>query len=153
MRRRSDFWLAAGLGLGFLGSPAASSAHEIFAKDLEIRHPFTRESAETLASKVAVYMVIRNTGAQADRLIAVRSPFARLGELVRNDPSNPTGDGIDLPPHSETTVGPNATYVLFRDMTEPLVGYQYFPATLVFEKAGAVEIEIYVEDLSETQSP
>ena len=153
MRRYSYFWPAAGLGLGLLGSAAASSAHEIFAKDLEIRHPYTRESAETLASEVAVYMVIRNSGAQADRLIAVRSPFARLGELVKNAPPNSTNDGIELPPHSETTVGPNGTYLLLRDMTEPLIGYQYFPATLVFEKAGAVEIEIYVEELSETQSP
>ena len=130
--------IALALGCGM------ASAHEIIAGDLDIRHPYAIEPTD--ASKdVSVYMVIRNDG-DGDTLVAARSPFATSTTIVGSAVGS-----IDLPAHAETVVGPATGFVKLRGLTEPLAGYQYFPMTLVFAKAGDVDIEVYVEDAAEIQ--
>ena len=135
--------LVAGLGA------TRTQAHDFIAKDLQIVHPHALEPIERLPGKLPIFMMIRNNGDKADRLIAASSSHAKATSLV--DPEAPTSTAkqlpaIELPPHSEIVLGPNSTHVLLYDLTEPLEGYEYFPATLTFEIAGQVEIEIMVED-------
>lgn len=121
------------------------SAHQFETGDIKIKHPYTIETTDASAD-VAVYMTIV-TGVQPDRLIGLRSAFAKTATIVAA-PGH-AGAAIDLPANTETVVGPNTAFVVLHDLTEPLAGYQYFPMTLTFERAGTVEIEVYVEDATE----
>ena len=130
-------------------------AHQFVANDLLIMHPYTIEPAAGTTVDVPIYMVIKNSGGVSDRLLSASSPFGKSVAIVTRvagaEPVTITS-GIELPANSETTVGPRAAFVLLRNLTESLGGYQYFPMTLVFEKTGTVEVEVYVEDASEIPS-
>ncbi len=117
-------------------------AHEFRTDTLHIVHPYTTEPAEAAPATAAVYMVIHNTSAGDDRLLAARSPLAKVVALQTKQ--GPSTTALALPAASKTTVGPEAVFIEMRELTESLEGYQYFPMTLVFERAGAVEIEVFL---------
>jgi periplasmic copper chaperone A len=124
----------------------AASAHEFKIKDLEFIHPWTREPAKGVKD-VAVYMVLRNTGSVDDRIVGVSSSFATMGELRAG---RAAGEGrvsaIEVPASATVELAVDVPHVLLLGLTEPLDGYQYFPLVLTFEKAGRIEIEVYVEE-------
>jgi periplasmic copper chaperone A len=124
----------------------AAIAHEFKIKDLEFIHPWTRAPAKAVKD-VPIYMVLRNTGSADDRIVAVSSPFANKGELRAG---NTDGEGkvpaIDIPANATVELTANRPHLLLLGLTEPLDGYQYFPVLLTFEKAGRIEIEVYVEE-------
>jgi periplasmic copper chaperone A len=136
------------VGLLAAGGPPVSG-HELTVKHLTILHPYTIEPVERLPHEVTVYMVIGNSAAAADRLIGVESQQASSASLVARSAADGTAQSvaaIELPANAQTVLGPKSAHVLLRDLKETIEGYQYFPLTLVFEKAGLVEIEVYVED-------
>jgi periplasmic copper chaperone A len=128
-----------------LVAPVAT-AHEFKIKGFEFIHPWTREPAAGVKD-VPVYMVLRNTSAMEDRIVAVSSPFATKGEL-RAGKAKGEGQISAIPIGGNTTVELDADrpHILLRGLIEPLDGYQYFPLTLTFERAGQMEIEVYVEE-------
>ena len=150
MARKAAYCWVAMLAAGVLaagGPPAAG--HELTFKHLKIMHPYTIEPVERLPRQVVVYMEIGNSTAAANRLIGVESRHATSAALVTQSSDGVTPlpvAAIELPANARTTLGPKSAYVLLRDLTETIEGYQYFPLTLVFEKAGKVEVEVYVED-------
>jgi copper(I)-binding protein len=123
-----------------------ATAHEFRIKDFEFIHPWTREPAPGVKD-VPVYMVLRNTASTEDRIVAVSSPFATRGEL-RAGKAEGEGQIGAIPIGGNATVELNAhrPHILLRGLIEPLDGYQYFPLTLTFERAGQMEIEVYVEE-------
>ena len=95
-------------------------AHEIVANELHIQHPFTVEPAAGTALEVPVYMVIKDNGGVADRLLSASSPFGKSVAIVTRVPgAEPVTitSGIPLPAHSETVVGPRAAFVVLRSLT------------------------------------
>src|SRR5262245_47564305 len=122
-------------------------AHEFKIKDFEFIHPWTREPAPGVKD-VPVYMVLRNTAPTEDRIVAVSSPFATRGELRAAGKAAGEGQIGAIPIGANTTVELDAhrPHILLRGLIEPLDGYQYFPLTLTFERAGQMEIEVYVEE-------
>ena len=136
---------AAVLSAIFAAHPAL--AHEFKIKDFEFIHPWTREPARGVKD-VPVYMVLRNMASAPDRIVAVSSPFATKGEL-RAGKSEGEGPVSAIPVPAEATVELNADrpHIFLLGLTEPLDGYhQYFPLILTFERAGQMEIEVYVEE-------
>jgi periplasmic copper chaperone A len=121
-------------------------AHEFKIKDFEFIHPWTREPARGVKD-VPVYMVLRNTGSTQDRIVAVSSPFATKGEL-RAGKSEGERQVSAIPVPADATIELNADrpHILLLGLTEALDGYQYFPLVLTFERAGQMEIEVYVEE-------
>src|SRR5215813_5583311 len=132
------------LAVLLLANPA--TAHEFKIKDFEFIHPWTREPAPGVKD-VPVYMVLRNTASTEDRIVAVSSPFATRGELRAGKAAGEGQIGA-IPIGANTTVELDAhrPHILLRGLIEPLDGYQYFPLTLTFERAGQMEIEVYVEE-------
>src|SRR5215467_1121885 len=121
-------------------------AHEFKIKDFEFIHPWTREPAPGVKD-VPVYMVLRNTTSTEDCIVAVSSPFATKGEL-RAGKAEGEGQIGAIPVGGNATVELDAhrPHILLRGLIEPLDGYQYFPLTVTFERAGPMEIEVYVEE-------
>ena len=147
---RTASWCTAVALSVLVGMP--TNAHEIVANDLHIQHPYTAEPPAGIGFDLPVYMVIRNQSGLADRLISTTSTFGTSVAIVRRDGRDApvaVASGIALPVHSETSVGPKSAYILIHNLTQPLAGYEYFPMTLVFEKAGAVDIEVFVKDAAD----
>jgi hypothetical protein len=137
---------AAAIVVGVVVATSAGSAHEAKVKDFEFIHPWTREPPAKVKD-VPVYMVLRNTGSTPDRILAASSPFAARGEL-RASKSDGGGQlqGIGVGAGETIELEPDGAHIMLLGLTEPLDGYQYFPLWLTFERAGRIEIEVYVEE-------
>ena len=109
-------------------------------------HPWARGQAVsgiTAPRDVSVFLTVFNRGAYPDRLIAVSSPLAATGEL-RDGPH--ATEAIAIGPASPVKMGFDGPHVVLRGVTDDLAGYEAFPVWLTFEKAGRVEVSVFVED-------
>jgi copper(I)-binding protein len=119
---------------------------------LSIEAPWIR--ATPGGAKVAGgYMKIVNHGTQADRLIggslpvagrfevhemAVENGVMRMRELAR---------GLEIAPGAAIELKPGSYHAMFMDLKQGLKEGETIKGTLVFEKAGKIEIEYRVEPL------
>src|SRR5262249_22511964 len=110
-----------------LVAPGAT-AHEFKIKDFEFIHPWTREPASGVKD-VPVYMVLRNTSAMEDRIVAVSSPFATKGEL-RAGKGKGEGQIGAIPIGGNATVELDADrpHILLRGLTVTSRRLPVFPA-------------------------
>lgn len=96
------------------------------------------------------YMIIRNTGDTADRLVSVTTDFAGKTEIhemaMENDvmKMREMENGIDIPAGGEVVLKPGGYHVMFMMLSEQLVDGETHRATLAFEKAGSIEVEFPV---------
>ena len=144
LKRRSALFLVAGL----LASPAA--AHDIKLGQLRIANPWTRATAPTARSGGG-FLTITNTGATADRLIAARSPASQKVEIheMKMDGSvmrmRELEKGLEIPPGATVVLKPGGYHIMFMELKAPLQKDTKVPVTLVFEKAGSIDLELKVE--------
>lgn len=100
----------------------------------------------------AAFMVIRNHGGPADRLIAVRSDVAARTEL-HSHAQGADGmmqmvhvtEGWLLPADGELALVRGGDHVMFMGLTVPFADGATFPLTLVFETAGEVVVAVEVD--------
>lgn len=140
--------LAVLLSLLFLSSPAL--AHEEKSEHLTISHPWSRATASS--QKVgAVFMTIATNGDRTDRLIGGESPDAETvqihghsmdGDVMRMRPV----DGVPIPATGEAVLEPGGFHVMLIGLKAPLFEETVIPLTLIFEKAGKVEIEVVIKE-------
>lgn len=136
------------LALQILAAPAA--AHDVAAAGLEIGHPYAIETPPGAMSG-AGYLTITNEGAAPDRLVAVRADFPQVtlhrteigaDGVARMRPA----EGIAIAPGETVTFAPGGTHVMFMGLEgDPFEVGEVIPATLVFEKAGEVAVEFWVQ--------
>lgn len=130
----------------------AALAHGYKAGELEIGHPWSRATAPG-APVAGGYMTITNTGAEADRLVGGSAPFAgrvEIHEMTMQDDvmrMRELEGGLEIAPGETVELRPGGFHVMFMDLKEPLVEGESVPATLVFEKAGTVEVEFAIESM------
>jgi hypothetical protein len=101
------------------------------------------------APTAAAYLTITNNGPATDSLVAVSAPWASIGMLHRMDLTNGIASMqmvpmIDIPPGKTVTLNPDAFHVMFVTLTRPLKAGDMLPMTLVFAKAGRVEVTLPV---------
>jgi periplasmic copper chaperone A len=138
------------LALASAALAAASFAHEYTLGPLTIDHPWSRETAPK-ASVGAGFMTIRNYGKAPDRLLAVKSAIA--GKVEVHTMTITDGvmrmrelkDGLTIPAGGEVKLEPGAEHVMFMGLTGQIKQGEAFKATLVFERAGEVEVSFKVE--------
>lgn len=119
-------------------------AHDFNVGDLTIDHPFSYATPPT-AKAGAGYMTITNNGAEADRLIDVKTDFSRNAIHESNMVSGIMkmifqAKGVEIPAGGSVTFEPGGLHVMFMDLEAPLKHGERLPATLVFDKAGDVPI-------------
>ena len=140
---------------GFLlpGFFLAFAAHA----QVQIERPWTRATAP--GAKVAGgYMLIRNSGAAADRLVSASSPGAGKVELHVHINDNGVMKmrevpGYDVPAKGSFELKPGGAHLMFLDIKQPLKEGEKLPVTLKFEKAGEVRAEFHVGRLGESAAP
>lgn len=133
-----------------LGPAAMAAAHDYNLGDLNIDHPMSFETAET-ARTGAGYLTIENTGDSADRLIEVRADIPRIEiHTIEEDDGVvrmvQMEQGVEIPAGETVMLEPGGLHVMFMGLEGPLVAGAEFPATLVFEKAGELEVVFKIEE-------
>jgi copper(I)-binding protein len=147
----------AALALATALASAPLAAHEFTLGAITIDHPYTPATAAA-ARTAAGYMAITNAGATADRLVAVRSALPRTalhgtevdaGGVARMNHL----DAVELPPGETVEFAPQGLHVMFMGLDGALEPGAAIDATLVFENAGALEVQFVVEARDAAATP
>jgi copper(I)-binding protein len=126
---------------------AAPQSYKIGA--LVIEAPWLR--ATPAGAQVAGgYLKITNTGREADRLVGGSLPVASAAEV--HEMSMTDGvmrmrkleKGLEIKPGQTVELKPGGYHVMFTGLREGLKQGQAIKGTLVFEKAGSIEVEYRV---------
>ena len=132
---------------------ASAFAHDYKLENLEIMHPHARATLPN-APVSGGYMIIKNTGETADRLVSVSADFAGKSEIhemsMEGDvmKMRPLADGLEIPAGGEVVLKPGGYHVMFMKLGERLVEGEKRKAILTFEKSGSLEVEFSVENIA-----
>ena len=139
----------------FLATAASLLAVPSMAQDyklgsLEITTPWTRATAPT-ARTGGGFMTITNKGTTADRLVSARSTVSEKVEIheMQMDGSvmrmRELAKGLDIPPGATVMLKPGSYHIMFMELKAPLAKDAKVPVTLVFEKAGSIDVQLDVQ--------
>ncbi|MBF9233067.1 DUF1775 domain-containing protein [Microvirga alba] len=130
------------------GAPAA-----IKAGALTIEQPWSR--ATPVGAKVGGgYLRITNTGKESDRLIGGSFPLASKVEVHEMSVQDnvmrmkPVEGGLEIKPGESVELKPGGYHLMLMDLKEPLKEGQTFKGTLVFEKAGTVNVDYTIRSMA-----
>jgi periplasmic copper chaperone A len=137
------------VALAWALSTASAVAHEHAAGEVTIEHPHAHATGAAQENGT-VCMVVRNRGVAPERLLAARTGEAQGAELRRAtifaEGVARTGpvEAVEIPPGGEAELEPGGPHVRLVGLRGPLFEGVSFPMTLVFERAGEVEVEVEV---------
>ncbi len=148
-----------GLGSGLIAPAHAQTAEKEWrAGPMKITGAWTRATPK--GAKVGGgYLKITNTGAQADRLIGGEFPLA--GKFEVHEMSMQGGmmkmrhlaDGLEIKPGQTVELKPGGYHLMFMQLKDPIATGKPVKGTLVFQKAGSVEIEYVVAPIGSKEMP
>ena len=130
----------------------AAQARDYKLGTLEIVNPWTRATPASAPSGGG-FLVITNTGKTADRLIAVKSQTSGKVEIheMKMDGNvmrmRELEKGLEIPPGGTVELKPGGYHIMFMGLKAPFEKDTRVPATLVFEKAGSIDVELSVVPL------
>jgi periplasmic copper chaperone A len=148
--------LAAAVVAALHGREAAAADFSI--GGIQIGNPWTRATPKG-ADVAGAYMRLSNKGAAADRLIGGSSPVAGRFEVHHMTVEDgvmkmrPVDGGLEVKPGETVELKPGSFHIMLVGLKQPLEKGQKIKGTLVFEKAGTVEIEYAVEALGASAPP
>jgi copper(I)-binding protein len=137
------------LALALLCSVTAA-AHDYKLGALEIAQPWARATPPS-APAGGGFLKITNTGTTPDRLISASSPAAELvqvhemkmdGNVMR---MREVEKGLEIPASGSVTLAPGGFHLMMMGLKGPLKQGTSVLLTLVFEKAGRIDVELAVE--------
>lgn len=134
--------------LGSMLAFGSTQAHEFKLGQLEIGHPYSRAMLP-MAKVGGGYLKITNSG-PADRLIGItseRSATVEIHEMKMNGAvmeMRELDGGLAIPANSTVELKPGSYHLMFMNVTQPFKQDEMIKATLVFEKAGSVDVEFSV---------
>jgi periplasmic copper chaperone A len=124
----------------------STQARDYKVGSIDIAEPWSRATPKG-ASVAAGYMKITNTGTAADRLISGSSEIAPTFEVHEMSMQNgvakmrPVKGGLEIKPGETVELKPGSFHVMFVGLKKPLMAGDHVKATLVFEKAGKIDLE------------
>jgi len=134
---------------------APSLAHEYKVGGLHIDHPVIRV-ASSQSKTGAGFMTIMNHGKKPDRLMAVETTAANRADLhgtvavgtVMQMRSQ--AGGVPVPAGATVKLAPGGLHVMFIGLKAPVPPGTSITARLLFEKAGAVDVQFKAEAAAAT---
>jgi len=138
-----------------LAGIGAASAHSYKLGTLEIGHPWARATPPT-APTGGGYLSVKNTGTEPDRLISISSPAAQTvqvhemkmeGNVMR---MRELDGPLEIKPGETVTLAPGGMHLMMMGLKEPLKQGEKVPLTLVFEKAGSIDVELAIAPMGAT---
>ena len=136
--------------LAFTVLTGMAQAHDFTVGELAIHHPWAKA---TLPNQPVGggFMEITNNGSEADRLVSGSADFAgevQIHEMTMEDgvmKMRQLADGIEIAPGETVKLEPGGLHVMFMKLSEPLKEGEMKEATLTFEHAGDVAVEVAVQ--------
>jgi periplasmic copper chaperone A len=133
---------------------AILSATATLAGDVMVMAPYARASLTPTAKTGAAYADLMNHGAGDDTLLSITSPAAARVELHESVDENGVMkmravEKLVLAPHATVHLAPGGTHLMMFDLVAPLKAGDALPFTLVFEKAGAIDVTIPVKAMGD----
>jgi len=118
---------------------------------IEVEGAWARPSPK-MAGAGAAYMVLKNSGNEADKLLSASTPAAAVVELHESfmDENNVMrmrpveGGAIKVPAGGSVELKPGGLHIMLINLTEPLQPGMTIPLTLRFEKSGEIEVQVSV---------
>ena len=152
--------LAALLAALLTSASLPAAAHDARQGALRIDHPYALPSAPGASTGMAYLRSLGNTGDQPDRLVGASTPAARAVEIhhsmrdARNVLHMHAVDAVELPPRSTLQLRHGGDYhLVLVDLKAPLKTGDRIPLTLRFEKAGAREVTLWVQQPRDAAAP
>ena len=140
--------------IGFaLFALAPAIAQEYKAGPIRIEAPWIR-ATPTGAQVAGGYMKIENTGKEADRLVGGSTGIAGKFEIHEMKMSGNVmkmrelDKGLELPPAQSVELKPGSYHLMLMDLKQPAKAGDKVKGTLVFEKAGKIEVEYVVRGMA-----
>jgi hypothetical protein len=138
-----------------LAGIGAAAAHSYKLGALEIGHPWARATPPT-APTGGGYLSVKNTGTEPDRLMSASSPAAETvqvhemkmeGNVMR---MRPIEGPLEIKPGETVTLAPGGMHMMMMGLKGPFKQGERVPLTLVFEKAGKIDVEMVVMAMGAT---
>ena len=129
-----------------------AQAEDVTVDGLKISAPWARATPKG-ASVGGGYMKITNTGTAPDRLVGGTTDISRRFEVHEMKMEGgvmkmrPVANGIEIKPGQTVSLDPSGYHVMFVGLKKPLAQGEPVKATLVFEKAGKVDVTFTVEGI------
>jgi periplasmic copper chaperone A len=136
--------------LALLGLSAAALAHDYTLHSLFIDRPYARATPPG-ATAGGAYLSIENGGSAPDTLLAARSPAAGMVEIHEMSMDGNVmrmralPGGITIPAGGKVALAPGGYHIMLMDLKQPLAAGKSIPLTLVFAKAGSIDVDVHVE--------
>ncbi|USG60782.1 copper chaperone PCu(A)C [Sneathiella marina] len=138
------FLLTTGIGNN-ASEVLAAEKHNIMVKDAWSR-------ARPGSAKVGgAFVMIKNEGSKADRLVSVKSPVAKRAEIHESFMkegvmSMAPVDDVVIEPGQKVMLKPGGLHIMLMGLTQKLKMGEEFPMTLVFEHAGDIKVMVHVKE-------
>lgn len=131
-------------------------AHDYAVGPLKVGHPWAR--ATPPAAKIGGgYLGIENTGSTPDRLLGGSTEAAARVEIHESSLTDgimrmrEKADGVVIAPGQTIEFKPGGLHMMLVDLKTPLKQGDKVKATLMFERAGSVAIELQVQGVGAPQ--
>ena len=136
---------------------ATAIAADYKAGSIEIMNPWSRATPKGASTAIG-YMTIKNNGATPDRLTSGSVDVAGSVQLHSMVMENGVAKmrelhDIEIKPGQIIEFKPGGSHAMFVDLKHPLSKGDRVSGTLVFERAGKVQIEYNVESLGAQSGP
>jgi len=135
-----------------IGSAFPAAARDFTVGGIKIEQPWTRVTPD--GAKVAGgFMKITNTGKEADALIGGTFPLAAVFQVHKMTMEggvmkmSEIVGGLGLAPGATVELKPGSYHVMFMDLKQPIKASETIKGSLIFKKAGSVDIEYTVAPL------
>lgn len=142
--------LAAAVALAVMQLAAtAASAADYDVGSIHVAQPWARATPKG-ASSGAGYLTVTNHGTAPDRLSCAGSDAAAQCQIHTMTMENgvmkmrPVEGGLEIKPGETVTLRPGSDHVMFLNLKHPFEAGNTIEATLQFEKAGTVKVELPV---------
>ncbi len=115
---------------------------------IQVHTPWVKAAGAN--TDTAAFMIIKNTGAQADRLVKAEFATANMVTLMTMTESNgkmamTNVDAIDIPAGGQVELKSGSFHVMLMGLSEELADGNSTTLTLTFEKAGAVTFTLPIK--------
>ena len=148
------WWPVPVLSIAFACVSPSVDSHEFTSKGVTVAHPWARATPGG-ARVGSVYLEVRAQRDRGDKLIAARSPVAGSAEIHSHVMEQGIAkmrrvDAVAVPAGQSIVLRPSGYHIMLMDLKQPLNEGDLAKVTLVFEKAGEIEVDATVEPIGAT---
>ncbi|MGR3837897.1 MAG: copper chaperone PCu(A)C [Cognatishimia sp.] len=134
-----------------IGVSGSVSAETFRVADMIVEAPWARASIGT-SRPAAAYLVVRNIGRSSDVLTGVEASIAAMAavhkvEVKKNIAEMGPAGPIAIPAGGSVALEPGAMHIMLMRLQRALKKGERFTMTLIFEKAGRVEISVPIQGI------